>query len=70
MKEVHTIDLCGCSQITDQGLQYLSYSALLSGKLKGVYNINLSSCFKITDQGLQYLKGVHTINLSSLWSNN
>ena len=78
---VHTINLCGCNKITDQGLKYLAGKpALTSGKLKGVHTINLSQCNKITDQGLQYLaidvstlltggklKGVHTIDLS--WCN-
>ena len=49
----HTIDLEGCKQITDVGLEHL----------KGVHTIKVWGCKKITDVGLEHLKGVHTINL-------
>ena len=44
LKEVHTIDLCGCHQITDQGLQYL----------KGAHKIESNGIRRITNQALQY----------------
>src|SRR5207245_524185 len=53
LKDVHTIDLYDCNQITDKGLAYL----------KGVHTIDIRGCNQITDKGLEYLKGVHTINL-------
>ena len=43
LKDIHTIHLSNCSQLTNQCLQYLAvdFSALLSGKLKGAYKIYL-----------------------------
>ena len=38
LKGVHTIDLDGCYEITDQGLQYL----------EGVHTVSLHDCIKIT----------------------
>ena len=67
LRGVHTINLSGCNQITDKGLQYLNDPMFLSDNLKGVHTINLSGCYHITDKGLQYLKGVHTINLSGCY---
>ena len=55
---VHSIDLHGCTQITNQHLRYLAGKpALTSGKLKGIHTINLSYCNLITNEGLQYLAG-------------
>ena len=47
LKDVHTINLCGCNKITDKGLEYL----------KDVHTIYLYGRNKITDKGLEYLKG-------------
>src|SRR5579864_2400236 len=72
----HTINLSGCQQITDHGLEFLEgvHTIILYNCdgitdcslefLKGVHTINLTCCNQITNNGLEFLKGVHTINLS------
>ncbi len=49
----HTINLYGCKNITNKGLE----------NLKGVNTINVYGCINITNKGLEHLKGIQTINI-------
>ena len=57
-KNIHTLKLKYNTNITDEGLKYLS----------GIHTLHLWENTNITDEGLKYLSGIHTLNL--VWNKN
>lgn len=51
LKGIHTLDLLGCNEITDKGLQHL----------KGIHTLSVRYCNQITDRGLEHLKGIRNL---------
>ena len=62
LRGIHKIKLCDNSNITDEGLKYLSKE--LSGMTeRKIYKITIKKYNKITIEGLRYLEGIPVIKI-------
>lgn len=55
---IHTLDMTGCYQITDNAICYLT----------GIHTLNVTDCHWITDNEFRHLTGIHTLNMTG-WKN-
>ena len=53
LRGIHTLDMDGCTGITDAGLAHL----------RGIHALNMSCCLGITDAAMEHLCGIHTLML-------
>ena len=51
LKNIRTLNLWNCQNITDNGLKYLN----------NVRELNISCCYNITGNGFKFLKKIHTL---------